>query len=95
MNIVMVINKFKKVNKVMNYKSCFDIIGFIMIGFFSLYIVGVLVIGLVVRKLFGGMLEKIVIKYYEFFVDMYKGYGIDFVIIGGIFGLAVDDVNVI
>ncbi len=32
MNTAMAINKPKKVNKVMNYKSCFDIIGPIMIG---------------------------------------------------------------
>ena len=84
MNTAMAINKPKKVNKVMNYKSCFDIIGPIMIGPSSSHTAGALAIGLAARKLFGGTPEKIVIKYYES----------DFAIIGGILGLAADDANV-
>ena len=52
------INKPKKVNKVMNYKSCFDIIGPIMIGPSSSH-TAVLAIGLAARKLFGGTPEKL------------------------------------
>ena len=48
----------------MNYKSCFDIIGPIMIGPSSSHTAGY-AIGLAARKLFGGTPEKIVIKYYE------------------------------
>ncbi|MEM5199283.1 L-serine ammonia-lyase, iron-sulfur-dependent subunit beta, partial [Enterococcus faecium] len=90
----MAINKPKKVNKVMNYKSCFDIIGPIMIGPSSSHTAGALAIGLAARKLFGGTPEKIVIKYYESFADTHKGHGTDFAIIGGILGLAADDANV-
>ena len=61
MNTAMAINKPKKVNKVMNYKSCFDIIGPIMIGPSSSHTAGALAIGLAARKLFGGTPEKIVI----------------------------------
>ncbi len=94
MNTAMTINKPKKVNKVMNYKSCFDIIGPIMIGPSSSHTAGALAIGLAARKLFGGTPEKIVIKYYESFADTHKGHGTDFAIIGGILGLAADDANV-
>lgn len=94
MNTAMAINKPKKVNKVMNYKSCFDIIGPIMIGPSSSHTAGALAIGLAARKLFGGTPEKIVIKYYESFADTHKGHGTDFAIIGGILGLAADDANV-
>ena len=42
----------------MNYKSCFDIIGPIMIGPSSSHTVA-LAIGLAARKLFGGTPEKL------------------------------------
>ncbi len=76
MNTAMAINKPKKVNKVMNYKSCFDIIGPIMIGPSSSHTAGALAIGLAARKLFGGTPEKIVIKYYESLQTRIKDMGL-------------------
>lgn len=78
----------------MNYKSCFDIIGPIMIGPSSSHTAGALAIGSAARKLFGDMPKKIVIKYYESFADTHKGHGTDFAIIGGILGFAADDAKV-
>lgn len=66
-----------------NYWSVFDIIGLIMIGFFSLYMVGVVVIGWVVCQVFGQMLVWVMVYYYELFVQIYQGYGIDYVIVVG------------
>lgn len=75
----------------MKYRSVFDIIGLVMIGLFSLYIVGVVRIGRVVRSLFGREFECIIVFFYGFFVEMYKGYGIDVVIIGGLFDFDIFD----
>ena len=41
-------------NKVQNYKSCFDIIGPIMVGPSSSHTAGAIAIGALARQLFGG-----------------------------------------
>ncbi len=89
------VSKPKKINKALNYKSCFDIIGPIMIGPSSSHTAGALAIGLAARKLFGGTPKKVEIKYYESFADTHQGHGTDFAIVGGILGFAPDDANVI
>jgi len=91
MNVTKPAEKPKNLNKSLNYKSCFDIIGPIMIGPSSSHTAGALGIGLAARKLFGGTPNQIMIKYYESFADTHKGHGTDFAIIGGILGLAADD----
>ncbi|MBE9912055.1 L-serine ammonia-lyase, iron-sulfur-dependent, subunit beta [Enterococcus mundtii] len=78
-----------------NYKSCFDIIGPVMIGPSSSHTAGALAIGRAARKLFMGTPQKIVIKYYESLAETHKGHGTDFAIIGGILGFSSNDPNII
>ncbi|NEZ41053.1 L-serine ammonia-lyase, iron-sulfur-dependent subunit beta [Paenibacillus alvei] len=83
-----------KEKKVVNYKSCFDVIGPIMIGPSSSHTAGALAIGTVANKLFQGLPKKVVVKYYESFAETHKGHGTDFAIIAGILGFAADDSRV-
>lgn len=95
MNAVLTLEKPKKIKSPMNYKSCFDVIGPIMIGPSSSHTAGALAIGAAARKLFGGTPNKISIKYYESFADTHKGHGTDFAIIGGVLGFKANDAGVI
>ncbi|OAB33523.1 L-serine ammonia-lyase, iron-sulfur-dependent subunit beta [Paenibacillus glacialis] len=83
-----------KEKKVVNYKSCFDVIGPVMIGPSSSHTAGALVIGTVANKLFQGLPKKVVVRYYESFAETHKGHGTDFAIISGILGFATDDSRV-
>jgi L-serine dehydratase len=88
MNVVM------KEKKVVNYKSCFDVIGPVMIGPSSSHTAGALAIGVVANKLLQGLPKKVVVKYYESFAETHKGHGTDFAIIAGVLGFATDDSRV-
>lgn len=77
-----------------SYKSCFDVIGPVMIGPSSSHTAGALAIGLVANKLFKGMPKKVVVKYYESFAETHKGHGTDFAIVSGILGFETDDSRV-
>jgi L-serine dehydratase len=88
MNVVM------KEKKVINYKSCFDVIGPVMIGPSSSHTAGALAIGVVANKLLQGLPKKVVVKYYESFAETHKGHGTDFAIIAGVLGFATDDSRV-
>lgn len=96
MNIVSIDEKRVpiKEKKVVNFKSCFDVIGPVMVGPSSSHTAGALAIGKVANKLFQGLPKKIVIKYYESFAETHKGHGTDFAIISGILGFAPDDSRV-
>lgn len=96
MNIVSIDEKRVpiKEKKVVNFKSCFDVIGPVMVGPSSSHTAGALAIGKVANKLFQGLPQKIVIKYYESFAETHKGHGTDFAIISGILGFAPDDSRV-
>ncbi|WP_043931110.1 L-serine ammonia-lyase, iron-sulfur-dependent subunit beta [Bacillus sp. EB01] len=83
-----------KEKKVIKYKSCFDVIGPVMIGPSSSHTAGALAIGAVANKLFQGLPKKVVVKYYESFAETHKGHGTDFAIIAGILGFAADDSRV-
>lgn len=83
-----------KEKKAVNYKSCFDVIGPIMIGPSSSHTAGALAIGAVANKLFQGLPKKVVVRYYESFAETHEGHGTDFAIIGGILGFAADDSRV-
>lgn len=83
-----------KEKKVVNYKSCFDVIGPVMIGPSSSHTAGALAIGTVANKLFQGLPKKVVVRYYESFAETHKGHGTDFAIIAGILGFAADDSRV-
>ncbi|PRR85145.1 serine dehydratase beta chain [Clostridium luticellarii] len=76
------------------YKSCFDIIGPIMIGPSSSHTAGALAMGLVANKLFKGLPKRVVVKYYESFAETHKGHGTDFAIIAGVLGFEADDIRV-
>lgn len=83
-----------KEKKVVKYKSCFDVIGPVMIGPSSSHTAGALAIGAVANKLFQGLPKKVVVKYYESFAETHKGHGTDFAIIAGVLGFAPDDSKV-
>ncbi|HFU7057326.1 TPA: L-serine ammonia-lyase, iron-sulfur-dependent subunit beta [Bacillus cereus] len=83
-----------KEQKVVKYKSCFDVIGPIMIGPSSSHTAGALAIGTVANKLFQGLPKKVVVRYYESFAETHKGHGTDFAIIAGILGFVADDSKV-
>lgn len=69
----------------------FDMIGFVMIGLSSFYMVGVCCFGLVVYYLFGEVLKDVKIGLYVFFVKIGCGYGMYFVLVVGLFGYLFDD----
>ncbi|WP_314679804.1 serine dehydratase beta chain [uncultured Granulicatella sp.] len=81
-------------DKVFNYKSCFDIIGPIMIGPSSSHTAGALAIGRCARQLFGGTPTSVQCIYYESFAQTHKGHGTDFAIISGVLGFETDDERV-
>ncbi|AEH46693.1 L-serine ammonia-lyase, iron-sulfur-dependent subunit beta [Parageobacillus thermoglucosidasius] len=81
-------------SKAVNYKSCFDIIGPIMVGPSSSHTAGALAIGNVAYKLFKGLPKKVVVRYYESFAETHKGHGTDYAIISGVLGFAADDPRV-
>ncbi|WP_033828170.1 L-serine ammonia-lyase, iron-sulfur-dependent subunit beta [Bacillus andreraoultii] len=83
-----------KEKKNVSYKSCFDVIGPVMIGPSSSHTAGALAIGLVANKLFQGLPKKIIVEYYESFAETHKGHGTDFAIISGILGFDTDDSRV-
>ena len=56
-------------NKVQNYKSCFDIIGPIMVGPSSSHTAGAIAIGALARQLFGGTPKSVRCDYYESFAE--------------------------
>lgn len=80
--------------KVINFRSCFDVIGPIMVGPSSSHTAGALQIGLLARALMKGTPEKICCKYYESFAQTHKGHGTDFAIVAGILGFPTDDERV-
>ncbi len=81
-------------DKVFNYKSCFDIIGPIMIGPSSSHTAGAISIGRCARQLFGGTPTSVQCIYYESFAQTHKGHGTDFAIISGVLGFETDDERV-
>lgn len=83
-----------KEKKVVKYKSCFDVIGPVMIGPSSSHTAGALAIGTVAGKLFQEIPKRVVVEYYESFAETHKGHGTDFAIIAGILGFAADDSKV-
>jgi L-serine dehydratase len=89
MNVISIEEK-----KAVKYKSCFDVIGPVMIGPSSSHTAGALAIGTIASKLFQGIPRKVVVRYYESFAETHKGHGTDFAIIAGILGFAADDSKV-
>lgn len=75
----------------MQYRSCFDIIGPIMVGPSSSHTAGAVLIGQFAYHLLGAIPEQVEITLYDSFAETYQGHGTDKAIIGGLLGLGTDD----
>ena len=78
----------------MEFQSCFDIIGPIMVGPSSSHTAGVVSIGKFVYELLGHIPEETTIVFYDSFAETYQGHGTDKAIIGGLLGMNTDDVRI-
>lgn len=81
-------------DKDLQYTSCFDVIGPIMIGPSSSHTAGACAIGRAAYKLFEQVPAKARITYYESFADTHKGHGTDYAIISGLLGFEPADERV-
>lgn len=78
----------------MEFQSCFDIIGPIMVGPSSSHTAGVVSIGKFIYELIGGQPEKADIVFYDSFAETYQGHGTDKALIGGMLGMETDDTRI-
>lgn len=78
----------------MEYQSCFDIIGPIMVGPSSSHTAGVVSIGKFVYELLGGSPQKADITFYDSFSETYQGHGTDKALLGGLLGMNTDDTRI-
>lgn len=81
-------------DKHLNYTSCFDIIGPIMIGPSSSHTAGACAIGRAVYLLFGEVPDEVTITYYESFAETHRGHGTDYALIAGLMGMEAADARV-
>ncbi|GEK59939.1 hypothetical protein CHL76_14755 [Marinococcus halophilus] len=77
----------------MQFDSCFDIIGPIMVGPSSSHTAGVVSIGKFVHTWLGD-LDHVTITFYGSLASTYQGHGSDKAIIGGLLGLSSRDLNI-
>lgn len=75
----------------MEFNSCFDIIGPVMVGPSSSHTAGVVSIGRFVCELLGGSPEEVSITFYGSFAATYRGHGTDKALLGGMLGMDTDD----
>ncbi|MGP7818630.1 serine dehydratase beta chain [Niallia sp. 01092] len=75
----------------MEFQSCFDIIGPVMVGPSSSHTAGVVSIGKFIYELLGGCPESAEITFYGSFSETYQGHGTDKAILGGLLGMDTDD----
>lgn len=75
----------------MEFQSCFDIIGPIMVGPSSSHTAGVVSIGKFLFELLEGTPEKATITFYDSFSETYQGHGTDKALLGGMLGMSTDD----
>jgi L-serine dehydratase len=75
----------------MEFQSCFDIIGPIMVGPSSSHTAGVVSIGKFIHNLLGGCPEEANIVFYDSFAETYQGHGTDKALLGGLLGMDTDD----
>lgn len=75
----------------MEFQSCFDIIGPIMVGPSSSHTAGVVSIGNFTHQLLDGCPEKAIIIFYDSFAETYQGHGTDKALLGGLLGMDTDD----
>ncbi|WP_141432149.1 serine dehydratase beta chain [Bacillus sp. 03113] len=75
----------------MEFQSCFDIIGPIMVGPSSSHTAGVILIGKFVHELLGGCPKEAEITFYGSLSKTYQGHGSDKAMLGGLLGMNTDD----
>jgi L-serine dehydratase len=75
----------------MEFQSCFDIIGPIMVGPSSSHTAGVVSIGRFIHELLGGCPREANIIFYDSFAQTYQGHGTDKALLGGLLGMDTDD----
>ncbi|TCP29827.1 iron-sulfur-dependent L-serine dehydratase beta subunit [Scopulibacillus darangshiensis] len=79
----------------MEFQSCFDIIGPIMIGPSSSHTAGAVSIGKFAYHLLGETLpNQATITLYDSFSQTYQGHGTDKALIGGLLGMGTDDTRI-
>lgn len=72
----------------------FDVMGPIMIGPSSSHTAGAARIGFLAREVYGRPFSRVKVTLYNSFAETGKGHGTDRAIIGGLLGMAVDDVAI-
>jgi L-serine dehydratase len=75
----------------MEFQSCFDIIGPIMVGPSSSHTAGVVSMGKFIHELLGGCPEEANIIFYDSFAETHQGHGTDKALLGGLLGMDTDD----
>ncbi|MBK5441770.1 MULTISPECIES: serine dehydratase beta chain [unclassified Peribacillus] len=75
----------------MEFQSCFDIIGPIMVGPSSSHTAGVVSIGKFIHELLGDYPKEVKIVFYDSFAETYQGHGTDKALLGGLLGMDTDD----
>lgn len=75
----------------MEFQSCFDIIGPIMVGPSSSHTAGVVSMGKFIHELLGGSPEEANIIFYDSFAETHQGHGTDKALLGGLLGMDTDD----
>lgn len=78
----------------MEFQSCFDIIGPIMVGPSSSHTAGVVSIGKFVHQMLGGRPQEANIVFYGSFAETYQGHGTDKALLGGLLGMDTDDTRI-
>ncbi|MBB6448264.1 L-serine dehydratase [Geomicrobium halophilum] len=79
----------------MDFQSCFDIIGPVMVGPSSSHTAGVVSIGKFTYELLGGCQpERVRITLYDSFAQTYQGHGTDKALLGGLLGMGTEDVQI-
>ncbi|MDX8044360.1 serine dehydratase beta chain [Gracilibacillus sp. S3-1-1] len=78
----------------MDFNSCFDIIGPVMVGPSSSHTAGVVSIGNFVHNLLGHYPEEASITFFDSFAATYHGHGTDKAIIGGLIGMKTDNLQI-
>lgn len=78
----------------MEFKSCFDIIGPVMVGPSSSHTAGAVSIGKFVFEWLGGYPHEAQITLYESFARTYQGHGTDKALLGGLLGMKTDDIRI-
>ena len=78
----------------MEFQSCFDIIGPIMVGPSSSHTAGVVSIGKFIYELLGDYPQETNIVFYDSFAETYQGHGTDKALLGGLLGMDTDDSDI-